>query len=120
VKQRYAQIVQAIQALFAPGDPVLEQFGIHPRKSPAPRTAEQKAVSAAKAALTRKARGTKGSKAKLAIQTVGTPTLTITPTGTDVVPQIVTNGPQAGTPQPAAATNAAGTTPGGSTAPAAT
>ena len=119
VKQRYAQIVKAIEGLFAPGSPVLAQFGIHPRKSPTPLTAEQKAVKAEKAKLTRKARGTLGRKQKQAIQTVGTPTVTITPKETIAVPQVVTDGPlPAGNSQPASPSSGTGSTQsGGSNAP---
>ncbi len=102
VKQRYAQIVKAIEGLFAPGDPVLVQFGIHPRKPARRLTAEEKAVRAAKAKLTREARHTLGSKQKLEIQTVGAPTVTITPDGTNIVPQVVGTGTPAGNSQPAA------------------
>ncbi len=43
---------------------VLTDFGIPPKKKPAPRTAEQLAAAKAKRDATRKARGTKGSKQK--------------------------------------------------------
>jgi hypothetical protein len=120
VKQRYALIVKAIEGLFAPGSPVLASFGIHPRKSPAPRTAEEKAVSAAKAKLTRQATGVKTSAEKKALRTVGTPTVTITPTGTVSVPQIVINGPAGGsTPQSGAPAAPAGSSTSQPTAPAA-
>jgi hypothetical protein len=113
VQQRYAQIVPAIKGLYALGDPALAQFGIHPRKTPTPLTAEQKAVKAAKAKLTREANGTKTSKQKKALRTVGTPTLTITPTGTKVVPQVVTDGPPAGASPPAPPLNGATVPPTG-------
>jgi hypothetical protein len=46
----------------------LAVFALRPRKAPGPRTTEQKAAAAAKAAATRKARGTLGKKEKLAIK----------------------------------------------------
>jgi hypothetical protein len=114
LKTRYASIIKAIENQFPPGSPVLAQFGIHPPKPKAKLTAQQLAVRAAKAALTRKARGTKGSKQKQAIQTVGTPTVTITPGGTNIVP------PQVGSAAPAGSStsqsNAPATSAGASTA----
>src|SRR5580692_1232167 len=57
-----------LQATFASATQTLTEFGLAPRKVPAPRTAEQKAAAAAKAKATREARGTTGKKAKLAVK----------------------------------------------------
>lgn len=46
----------------------LADFGVPPRKQPAPRTSEQKAAAAAKAKATRIAQGTKSRKQKLAVK----------------------------------------------------
>ncbi len=113
LKTRYASIIKAIENQFPAGSPVLAQFGIHPPKAKAKLTAQQLAVRAAKAKLTRAARGTKGSKQKQAIQTIGTPTVTITPGGTEVVPQQV--GPAAPAGVSTTQSNAPATAAGAST-----
>ena len=46
----------------------LGDFGLEPRKAPAPRTTEQKTAAAAKMRATRKARGTTSKKQKLAVR----------------------------------------------------
>jgi hypothetical protein len=55
-------------AMFGASVTKLAEFGREPRKVPAPRTVEQKAVAKAKLLATRKARGTTSRKAKLAIK----------------------------------------------------
>jgi len=55
-------------AVFGASVTKLAEFAIQPRKVPAPRTVEQKAAAKAKLRATRKARGTKSRKAKLAIK----------------------------------------------------
>ncbi len=117
LKTQYAQFVKAIEGQFPPGDPILQKFGIHPRKKPAPLTAEQKAVKAAKAKLTRQKRHTMGPKEKLGIQTIGTPLVTIQPDGTTtaVPPTLLEPGSSAGTSQPSGSggsTDASGGTSG--------
>jgi hypothetical protein len=77
------QFRNALVASFGRNSPQLAEFGFNPAK-PRVQTSGQKALSAAKAVLTRKARGTKGSKQKAAITTVGTPVVTIGPSGTQV------------------------------------
>ena len=57
-----------IQGMFASASPTLADFGLSPRKVPAPRTVEQKAAAAAKARATRAARGTGGKKQKAAVK----------------------------------------------------
>ncbi len=61
----------------------LADFGLAPPKVPAPRTAEQKAVAAARARATRQARGTKGSRQKKDVKGNVTATMVVTP----VVPE---------------------------------
>jgi hypothetical protein len=58
---------------------ILTKFGFKPKKRRKPLTVEEKALRAAKAKLTRQARGTLGSKQKAAIKESGTPSITITP-----------------------------------------
>jgi hypothetical protein len=60
--------VRYLQATFANAAPTLADFGLAPRKVPAPRTSEQKAAAAAKAKATRAARGTTSKKQKLAVK----------------------------------------------------
>jgi hypothetical protein len=57
-----------IRNTFGNSADVLADFGLAPIKARAPRTAEQKAVSAAKGAATRKARGTMGKNQKLPLR----------------------------------------------------
>jgi hypothetical protein len=56
-----------IRIMFANDTTALADFGLTPRKRPAPKKTADKAVAAAKAEATRKARGTTGPKAKRAI-----------------------------------------------------
>jgi hypothetical protein len=65
--------------MYANAPDTLAVYGLEPHKVPAPRTAAQKAATAAKAVATRKARGTTSKKQKLAIKGDVTG-VTITPT----------------------------------------
>jgi hypothetical protein len=58
---------RTLQSMYANAPDTLLGFGLEPRKVPAPRTAAQKAASAAKAKATRIARGTTSKKQKLAV-----------------------------------------------------
>ncbi|HEY8088450.1 MAG TPA: hypothetical protein VIF09_11410 [Polyangiaceae bacterium] len=80
----------------------LTDFGLLPRKVPAPRTAEQKAAAAAKAKATRAARGTGSKKSK---STVTGNVVGITVTPITVAPVVAT--PSA---QPATGTSSAPST----------
>jgi hypothetical protein len=83
------------------GDPqALEDFGLAARKVPAPLTAEEKALAAAKRKATREARGTMGPKAKAAIHGNVT-AIVVTPV---TAPAAVVPAPSAG---PATATTPA-------------
>jgi hypothetical protein len=53
-----------VRTRFGNSADALADFGLKPRKGPAPQTAEEKAVAAAKRKATRKARNTMGPKAK--------------------------------------------------------
>jgi hypothetical protein len=54
--------------MFGTSPDVLGDFGMAPRKRPAPMTGEQLVVKSAKAKATRKARGTVGPKKRLRIK----------------------------------------------------
>ena len=80
----------------------LADFGLTPKKAPAPLSAEAKAAAGAKRASTRAARGTKGSKQKKAVKgdVAG---ITVTPVKTQIV--------EPATPATSGSSAAAGTTP---------
>jgi hypothetical protein len=61
-------LVQCIKVAYGTQTDVLADFGIAPKKVPAPLTIEQKAAAAAKREATRVARGTKSAKAKKGIK----------------------------------------------------
>jgi hypothetical protein len=105
LEAQYAPLVTElkliIQAMYSNATTTLADFGLKPKKSRTPLTTEQRAARAAKAAATRKARGTTSKKQKAAI--------TGDVTGVNIVP--VTG----------SGSSAAGTAPtaGGASAPAA-
>ena len=69
-----------VRVTFGNQADVLGDFAMAPRKTPPPKTLEQKQAAAAKALATRKARGTTGPKAKLKITgTVAPATAPATP-----------------------------------------
>jgi hypothetical protein len=76
----------ALVAFFGRGNPVLGQFGIKAPASRRPLTAQQLAMRAAKAKLTRVARHTLGSRQKQSLHVQGTPTLVIGPEGVTLTP----------------------------------
>jgi hypothetical protein len=61
-------LVRIVRGAFGSQPDVLADFGLQPNKAKTPLTVEQMAASVAKRAATRAARGTMGSKAKLAIK----------------------------------------------------
>jgi hypothetical protein len=85
-----------IRNTLGPTAEALADFGIPLRKQPVPKTAEQKAVAAARRKATRAARGTKGPKAKLAVHGDITAQLVVTPASD-------AGAPTAPAPAPAAA-----------------
>jgi hypothetical protein len=93
--------VKIVRGSFGNQPDVLADFGLEPEKAATPLTVEQKVAAAAKRKATRAARGTTGSKAKLAI------------TG-NVTGVVVTPVTTATAAQPAAAVG----TSGGTSAPA--
>jgi hypothetical protein len=91
-----------VRSNFGNSADVLADFGLAPPKARTPRTAEQKAVSAAKGAATRKARGTMGKNQKKNVKGSITAKLVVTPVTTSTVST------------PAAAPASATSTPGAS------
>ena len=61
-------LTRNLQSMYGSATDTLALFGLEPHKAPAPRTAMEKAASAAKAAATRKARGTTSKKQKLTVK----------------------------------------------------
>jgi len=70
---------ELVRFTFGADAAALADFGLTPRKAPAPKSAVTLAVAAAKARATREARGTKGSKARKAVRGNVTATLVVTP-----------------------------------------
>ena len=98
------QLRGVLVAFFGVGSPLLAQFGM-PAKKKTARTAQQKVLSAAKAKLTRKKRGTLGSKQKLAVKTLGTPHVSLGANGPTVTPSAAdTAQSAAANPQPSSGT----------------
>jgi hypothetical protein len=91
-------------SLWGKGSPQLAPFGFTP-KARTPLTSEQKALKAAKAALTRKARGTKGSKQKLGVTVQGQPGLVLMAADGTPMPGVL-KGPTAPALKPATTSTA--------------
>jgi len=96
-----------VRFMFGTEPDALADFGLAPRKAPAPQTAEKKAVAAAKRKATREARGTKSPKAKKAIHGNVTAQLVVTP---DPSSASATANPAAPAAEPAPGGGATGTT----------
>jgi hypothetical protein len=83
VKAKVGPVAQAYRsylvALHGNAVEPLADFGLTPKKAPAPRTAEQKATAAAKRKATRVARHTMGSKQKKDVKGTVTTTVVVTP-----------------------------------------
>lgn len=79
------QYEDALKGTFGVDSPQLQDFGISPKKAPAPRTAAQKAVSSALAKQTKAVRGPTTAKARAKVTTQGTPGLVlVSPDGTPI------------------------------------
>jgi hypothetical protein len=91
-----------LRATFGTAADALADFDLTPPKVPAPRTAAEKAVAAAKAKATRAARGTTSAKQKKAVKGNVTATVVVTPAAPEPAPAPVTQaagpatGPQKG------------------------
>ena len=83
-RERLSQFRSAAVAFFGAGSPLLAKFGFRPKTKQA-LTTGQKAMAAAKRSLTRKLRGTLGSKQKAAIKSEGAPVVSLSGGG---VPQV--------------------------------
>jgi hypothetical protein len=107
----------ALKGQFGPDSVQLLDFGINPLKKPAPRTTEEKAVSAALARQTRVTRGTKGKNQTAATTTQGKPGLGLFgPTGAPIPGGLVTGPTPPGSSEPVTPNVApAGSSTGGST-----
>ena len=93
-----------VRGTFGSSADVLADFGLAPLKARVPRTAEEKAVSAAKSAATRKARGTMGKNQKKSVKGSITAKLVVTPVTTSPVsPPVATPAPATSTPSAAPA-----------------
>jgi predicted HAD superfamily Cof-like phosphohydrolase len=102
-------IVELILFTFGSSPEVLADFGLAPRKVPAPQTAVAKAVAVAKREATRKARGTTGPKAKKSVKGAINASLLVTP--------VAAPAPAAPVISAAPATPPAGNAPDGGTTP---
>ena len=74
-----AAFTKFARAMFGTTADALADLDLEPPKVPAPRTAEQKAISAAKGRATREARGTTSAKQKKSVKGNVTATLVVTP-----------------------------------------
>ena len=100
-------VVQFVRAAFGGQADVIVDFGLEPKKTPAPLTAEQKAAATVKRKATRAARGTTSAKIKKGIKGAVTG-IVVTPI---VAPQPVVQAPPAPTAGPTTGTATGGTTP---------
>ncbi len=73
---------KAVRSMFGSSADALADFGLAPPKARVTRTAEEKAVAAAKGAATRKARGTMGKNQKKNVKGSVTAQLVVTPVAT--------------------------------------
>jgi hypothetical protein len=97
-----SEYTKFIRSTFGTAADALADFDLKPPKARAPRTAAQKAVSAAKAEATRKARGTTSAKQKKAVKGNVTAQLVVTPVTTVPSPAPVTPAaPEPAAPAPA-------------------
>ena len=104
-------VKQAIYVLFGNNPDALADFGLVPKKVRVPLTPAARVVAAAKSAATRKARGTSGKKAKLALRGTVADTIGVSTTGgTDGKPAIIAPVPNAAPANPPA-TNGGGAVP---------
>jgi hypothetical protein len=106
-----------VRGTFGNSADALADFGLAPPKARVTKTAEQKAVTAAKSAATRKARGTMGKNQKKNVKGSITANLVVTPVTTSPVSNpIASPAPAAGAPSAATATAApVGNVPAGVT-----
>ncbi|MGH7435516.1 MAG: hypothetical protein ACRENE_07560 [Polyangiaceae bacterium] len=109
-------VTQSLQLIFKGQTEALADFGLKPRKQPAPRTPQQKAAAAAKAKATRAARNTMGSQQKKAVKGDVTG-VTVTPV-TAPAPQPVDKATSGTSATAAGAVTAGPVTAGAATTPA--
>jgi hypothetical protein len=87
-----------VRGMFGKSADVLADFGLAPRKRPAPLSAEQKAVAAAKREATRLARGTRGKRQKREIKGNVKAKLVVTPSDAPEPEPSNGHAPSGGTP----------------------
>jgi len=88
-RQFLGDLHQALSGAVGGENQLLAQWGFKVKKPAKSLTSEQGVIRAAKAKLTRKKRGTLGSRQKAAIKTTGTPTIRI---GADGTSEIISDG----------------------------
>ena len=103
--EQVAQLKAYLVATWGKGSPQLAPFGFTP-KARTPLTSEQKALKAAKATLTRTARGTTSAKQKLGITVQGKPGLVLMAADGTPMPGVL-KGPSAPALTPATTTTPA-------------
>jgi len=82
------QLRRALVANYKVGSPVLESFGMS-AKVPAVQSNQTRILADAKRTLTRRKRGTLGKKQKAGIKAVGTPQVSVGPSGVQIAPAAV-------------------------------
>ena len=93
-----ANLKGALSGVLGHASENLTKFGFKPTKTRKPLTAEQNALRAAKAKLTRQKRGTLGKRQKAAIKETAAPTVTIGPDGKSVITPASSGAPAAPVP----------------------
>jgi hypothetical protein len=101
-----AGFTKFVRSMFGTTADALADFDLEPPKVPVPRTAEQKAISAAKAKATRTARGTTSAKQKKSVKGNVTAVLVVTPATPAPAPAPVTEAPAPVSPAPTTAPKA--------------
>lgn len=85
VREFLMQLRAALVAFFGAGNPDLAKFGMSAKKR-TPQDSQTRILAAAKRTLTRKKRGTLGAKQKASIKAIGTPQVSIGPSGVQIAP----------------------------------
>jgi len=111
-REQVAQLKTYLLATWGKGNPQLASFGFAP-KPRTPLSSEQQALKTANATLTRKARGTKGSKQKLEVTTQGKPGLVLVDADGTPMPGVLKGPTAPGLPAEPTVAPAASGTPSG-------
>ncbi|MHB1844560.1 MAG: WS/DGAT domain-containing protein [Deltaproteobacteria bacterium] len=118
-RQLLVDLEQALKQLYGSRSAVLPDYGINLPKPRAPRTAEEKALSAAQGKRTRGVRGTMTPKERAKITTAGKPGLVLVDPAGTLVPGVLTGPtpPGSATPSDATAAPASGGATNGASGP---